>query len=101
MHTFRPAPVQARGRIMANATVPLHSRLKEVTERVVARSAASRKLYLDRMRHARGGGTSRARLECTNLAHGFAAADGDDKEKLKSTRWPNIAIVSAYNDMLS
>lgn len=85
---------------MANS-VALHSRVKEVTERVVARSAETRKVYLDRMRHARGGGTSRARLECTNLAHGFAAADGDDKQKLKATRWPNIAIVSAYNDMLS
>jgi phosphogluconate dehydratase len=40
-------------------------------------------------------------LACTNLAHGFAAADAPDKPQLKSGRWPNIAIVSAYNDMLS
>jgi phosphogluconate dehydratase len=40
-------------------------------------------------------------LSCTNLAHGFAAADGSDKSQLKSGRWPNIGIVSSYNDMLS
>jgi phosphogluconate dehydratase len=40
-------------------------------------------------------------LSCTNLAHGFAASDQGDKEALRQLRWPNIAIVSAYNDMLS
>jgi len=40
-------------------------------------------------------------LSCTNLAHGFAASDATDKEALRLMRWPNIAIVSAYNDMLS
>jgi phosphogluconate dehydratase len=40
-------------------------------------------------------------LSCTNLAHGFAASDATDKEALKLMRWPNVAIVSAYNDMLS
>jgi phosphogluconate dehydratase len=44
---------------------------------------------------------ARAGLSCTNLAHGFAASDAGDKEALKLMRWPNIAIVSAYNDMLS
>ena len=37
---------------------------------------------------------------CANLAHGFAGA-GADKDALRSKAWPNIAIVSAYNDMLS
>ena len=31
----------------------------------------------------------------------FAAAAGDDKSELRGGRWPNLAIVSAYNDMLS
>jgi phosphogluconate dehydratase len=35
------------------------------------------------------------------LAHGFAAASSGDKDALKDLRWPNLAIVSAYNDMLS
>ena len=40
-------------------------------------------------------------MACTNLAHGFAATSPQDKEALRQLRWPNLAIVSAYNDMLS
>src|SRR5260370_971318 len=50
---------------------------------------------------ARRRGSARGGLSCTNLAHGFAASDATDKEALKLMRWPNVAIVSAYNDMLS
>jgi len=35
------------------------------------------------------------------LAHGFAASPSGDKDALKQLRWPNLAIVTAYNDMLS
>jgi len=72
-----------------------------VTERVRARSAVSRSAYLQRMHAARMAGTARGRLSCTNLAHAFASAGADDKTSLRAGRWPNIAIVSAYNDMLS
>ncbi len=84
-----------------SAYSPLHPRIIEVTARIVARSSDSRQIYLQHMFAARGSGPSRAQLACTNLAHGFAAADAPDKPQLKSGRWPNIAIVSAYNDMLS
>ena len=43
---------------------------------------------------------TRASISCGNLAHGFAAAL-DDKGAIKSGRGPNLAIVTAYNDMLS
>src|SRR5690606_37684662 len=56
--------------------------------------------YLERVRAARHEGTARARHGCANLAHGFAAA-GQDKAALRDSSWPNAAIVSAYNDMLS
>ena len=79
----------------------LHPRLIEVTARILERSADARSDYLARMRAARSQGPTRSQLACTNLAHGFAAADAPDKQQLKSGRWPNIAIVSAYNDMLS
>jgi phosphogluconate dehydratase len=46
-------------------------------------------------------GPTRAQLSCTNLAHGFAASSSGDKEALRQLRWPNLAIVTAYNDMLS
>lgn len=83
------------------APVPLHERIKAVTERIRDRSAASRRDYLDKMDQARSATATRAGLSCTNLAHGFAAMDRSDKDKLRETRWPNLAIVSSYNDMLS
>jgi phosphogluconate dehydratase len=79
---------------------PLHPRIREVTERIRERSHASRDDYLARIRAARAAGTVREQHSCTNLAHGFAAM-GPDKEVLKRQPWPNLAIVSAYNDMLS
>jgi phosphogluconate dehydratase len=75
--------------------------VREVTTRIRERSAASRDDYLLRMENARLRGSARQGLSCTNLAHGFAAADAPDKEALKLMRWPNVAIVSSYNDMLS
>src|SRR3546814_15731079 len=50
---------------------------------------------------ARANGPARGALGCGNLAHGFAACGSDDKSKLRSGISPNIAIVTAYNDMLS
>ena len=84
-----------------NVAAPLHKRIRSVTDRICERSAATRAEYLDRMNRARGADVTRARLSCTNLAHGFAAMDGVDKDKLRASRWPNLAIVSSYNDMLS
>jgi phosphogluconate dehydratase len=79
----------------------VHIRVREVTERIRERSRSGRADYLARMEAARRRGSARAGLSCTNLAHGFAASDATDKEALKLMRWPNVAIVSAYNDMLS
>jgi phosphogluconate dehydratase len=86
---------------LLNAAAPLHERVRAVTARIRERSADRRADYLSRMEQARTQATGRASLSCTNLAHGFAAADPGDKEALKRLRWPNLAIVSSYNDMLS
>ena len=80
-------------------TPTLNPRVREVTERIRERSRDSRAAYLERMR-AQSGGPARTRLSCTNLAHAFAAS-GPDKEALKALRWPNLAIVTSYNDLLS
>ena len=72
-----------------------------VTARIRRRSLSLRGAYLKRIDAAREAGTARGRLGCTNLAHAFAASDSDDKSRLRAGRWPNLAIVSAYNDMLS
>src|ERR1700683_2640075 len=85
---------------MPGKSLKVHARVREVTERIHERSRTGRADYLARMDDARQRGSARAGLSCTNLAHGFAAA-GSDKETLKLMRWPNVAIVSAYNDMLS
>ena len=84
-----------------SAAAPLHERVRTVTERIRQRSAGRRTDYLARMAQARTQGTERSSLSCTNLAHGFAAAESGDKLTLKQMRWPNLAIVSSYNDMLS
>jgi len=80
--------------------MPLDARIAAVTDRIIARSAATRTLYLDRMQAAVAKGPTRAHLSCGNQAHAFAAA-GDDQAGLAASRSANIGIVTAYNDMLS
>ena len=78
----------------------LHPRIREITQRIIERSATSRGEYLAHMQAARARGPARGQLSCTNLAHGFAAS-GPDKIALRGLQRANIAIVTAYNDMLS
>ncbi len=75
--------------------------VQDVTDRIAARSAHSRREYLDHIEEARQQGVNRAILSCGNLAHGFAACSPADKAKLAGTRAPNLGIVTSYNDMLS
>ncbi|MEW6124931.1 MAG: phosphogluconate dehydratase [Pseudomonadota bacterium] len=79
----------------------LNARIGEVTERIVRRSAAGRGRYLERIEAARQSAPPRQRLGCANQAHGFAACGPVDKERLRDEATPNLAIVTAYNDMLS
>jgi phosphogluconate dehydratase len=78
----------------------VHPVIQEVTARIKANSAASRSAYLERVTVAGEGAAARGRLSCANLAHVMAAAD-PDKDVLRGGRWPNLGIVTAYNDMLS
>ncbi len=79
----------------------VEARIAAVTERIVARSRDSRDAYRERIARAHAAGPSRSRLSCGNLAHGFAACATSDKPKLAGDAVPNLAIVTAYNDMLS
>ena len=79
----------------------LHARIGDVTERIIKRSHDDRARYLDRIRAAGEKGPRRAALSCGNLAHGFAACAMTDKERLSGDVVPNLAIITAYNDMLS
>ena len=79
----------------------LHPVLRQVTDRIADRSQSDRTKYLARIAAAGDRGPARGRLACANIAHGFAASGKADKQALRGMVKPNIAIVSAYNDMLS
>lgn len=71
-----------------------------VTDRIIERSKPTRRRYLDLVAEQKVRGIDRPRLSCGNFAHGFAGA-GEDQGAIRSMTGPNIAIVTAYNDMLS
>jgi len=79
----------------------MHPRILEVTERLIARSRPTRERYLQLIRSAASEGPMRARLQCANFAHAVAGCGSDDKQTLRLTNAANVAIVSAYNDLLS
>lgn len=79
----------------------LNARIGEVTERIARRSAQGRARYLERIEAAQAAAPPRQRLGCANQAHGFAACGPLDKARLREGETPNLAIVTAYNDMLS
>ncbi|NVD36735.1 phosphogluconate dehydratase [Marinobacter lutaoensis] len=79
----------------------MHPTVQKVTQRIVERSRASRQAYLERMARLKETSPQRSRLSCGNLAHGFAACSQGDKDTLRFMHRANVAIVSAYNDMLS
>jgi len=87
----------------------LHPSVAAVTHRIRERSAATRTAYLARLDAAAQRPPGAERMGCANVAHAFAAmpesdkarATGIDKFRVVAQRGPNIAIVNAYNDMLS
>ncbi len=79
----------------------LHPTLERVTDRIIERSKANRAAYLALMEEEGERHRDRnASLPCSNLAHGFAAAE-EDKGSIASRAGANIGIVSAYNDTIS
>jgi phosphogluconate dehydratase len=79
----------------------MHPRVLEVTQRLIARSQATRKHYLQLIDSAASDGPMRGKLQCANFAHGVAGCGTEDKHQLRMMNATNIAIVSSYNDMLS
>src|SRR6218665_195576 len=75
--------------------------VKDVTDRIAARSETSRGEYLERIEAQRQKGVYRSALACGNLAHGFAACSPSDKARLAGSKALNLGIVTSYNDMLS
>lgn len=79
----------------------MHPTIDAVTRRIIERSRPTREDYLGRMAELKAQSPHRSTLSCGNLAHGFAACNQSDKDTLKLMNKANVAIVSAYNDMLS
>lgn len=90
--------------IRRHTTAQLDPTVDAVTERLRRRSRATRTAYLDRLEAeaaAAAGGRRRTGLGCPNLAHGMAACSPEHKLLLAEEPVPDVAIVTAYNDVLS
>ncbi|WP_272687526.1 phosphogluconate dehydratase [Providencia sp. PROV149] len=79
----------------------VHPEIMRITKRIIERSKNTREQYLHKIEQAQRTTVHRAELACGNLAHGFAACQPEDKNILKSLTRSDIAIINAYNDMLS
>jgi phosphogluconate dehydratase len=97
----------------------LHPIVEQVTQRIRERSAATRSVYLAQVKAAVERDRGADRMGCANVAHALAAMPepdkamampryvsasalpANDKFKVVAEKAPNVAIVNAYNDMLS
>jgi phosphogluconate dehydratase len=79
----------------------LNSTIEQVTKRITKRSQKTRDTYLQRLDAAIHHDVNRKTLGCSNLAHGVAPLEEHEKRELLAYQRQNVAIVSAYNDMLS
>ncbi|WP_286268729.1 phosphogluconate dehydratase [Thalassotalea hakodatensis] len=79
----------------------MNKQVLAITDRIIERSKETRAAYLKKIEHEKATTVHRANLSCGNLAHGFAACSKQEKDVLRGINHSDIAIVSAYNDMLS
>ncbi len=76
-------------------------RIAALTERIRARSAPQRQAYLERLQRLVDRPPGAQRMGCANVAHAFAAMPVDQRLRVVAERAPHLAVVTAYNDMLS
>ena len=79
----------------------MNNRITDVTGRIRERSAALRAAYLGRIARLMDRPPGAMRMGCANVAHAFAALPGNQRLRVVAERAPNLAVVTAYNDMLS
>jgi len=79
----------------------IHPTVSAITARIIERSQPTRSAYVAHLHAAASRVRSTDRMGCANLAHAVAGIPLDDRFKVVTERAPNIAIVTAYNDMLS
>lgn len=80
----------------------VHERVAVVTERIIERSHSSRTRYLQRIENSAQRDNPRgSHMGCGNFAHVVAGCSAAEKKAVADVTQPHIAIVTAYNDMLS
>jgi len=79
----------------------VHPVVSRITDRIIQRSQPTRSAYVAQLHAAASRERGTDRMGCANLAHAVAGIPLDDRFKVVTERAPNIAIVTAYNDMLS
>nr|WP_295082767.1 phosphogluconate dehydratase [uncultured Roseateles sp.] len=79
----------------------MNKTLLAVTDRIRQRSAATRAEYLQQIDRMAGRKRGVERMGCANVAHAVAAMPANDKFRIVAEKAPHLAIVTAYNDMLS
>ncbi|MEC7475731.1 MAG: phosphogluconate dehydratase [Pseudomonadota bacterium] len=77
-----------------------HRKIIEITKKIADRSQASRTEYLDTIEKAQTAHITKG-LSAGNVAHATAACPVADKKSMIAGDWAHLAIVTAYNDMLS
>lgn len=78
-----------------------HSTILAVTQRIADRSQQLRTAFLSQIEQQAKQGKGRKLLSCGNLAHAVAASCANEKDHILDFTRANVAIVTAYNDMLS
>ena len=79
----------------------MNKKLIEITEKIKLKSNKSRTTYLKNVADSSSNEVARKNMHCGNLAHAMAGCKDAEKTKLTDTHSKNIAIITAYNDMLS
>ena len=79
----------------------MNPRILELTDRIRERSRPLRSAYLGRIQRLMDRPPGAERMGCANVAHAFAALPGDQRLRVVADKAPNLAVVTAYNDMLS
>ena len=80
---------------------PLHPVVREVTDRIRCKSAATRADYLAQVDAMAARPPQMRSMGCANVAHAVAGLPGRDKIRIVEDKGPNVGIVTAYNDVLS
>lgn len=79
----------------------IHKTIISVTQRITERSQTLRAAFMKKTEEQKLSGKGKASLSCGNLAHAVAASCSTEKANILNLTSMNLAIITAYNDMLS